>query len=1364
MAFKSALAKFQNNSWKTPNVYNTSYREKEVVQTPNKNAMSQTTLFGTRKNAEFHTREISVNKNINTSLSKDEKINSSKIEKIHSPINLEFDLLQYKKKHERNDSSSDSSLQIASSDNSVSSTSTRLTTPVDDSDSKFDYLKAGLPPSNNGTKTLNDDSLNDYEAFITKLEKQQQQHKEELEQLRQEHETQLDKTKLDYEKSKNEFEESIQKFKNSMENMKKEHNSEMDILRKKLMNQNKENEEKIKNELSVRYDSQKEELIRLHDTEKNKLIAGLKTMKRYKEKAEDDLMECKNNFQIEIQSVRKECEKEIETLRREHAGQLDSMIRGETKITFAQIKDQQDRRIIERERILRNQIDGLMREFGEKKATEASWVKNKREKETALLDLKTQLYSLETANKQKDAQIVVLQEENARSLQEIKDLNRDKEKTSNMIKEFQQKTEEVIKGQLNARIKVERESGQIIETLREQLSDTNKELSNLRVQLSNLELEFNEAKEHCEDLEGLVKDKSEIINRLQLQFERKEVESNELESKEIKNFKRLKEQQEKEHEQSLASLRLKLETNNQKELQELRDQLEKEYKVKISELIDQNSRLEQNSLQNSKITKELEEATHRLADAESSYKELSEKHQQLVNKNQQLSNEIAAILSKVEDLESNNLVLKENNRTITLEKEKITEELKKANDEMRRFQDESLIVNNKMIELESERDKLASTISTMKTYWEKNYKDLQIQLQEMESQRDKLDKELTKIKSDYNEKMKAFEELTNNVENIEKQKVSLSKLLEDHQNGMQTFMKENAAEREAWHQKESDLISNYELELREKDSKLEELHDELDHTRKHSEELEELLREAKEAETKQLELSQKLEAALQECVNKDIEISNLEMFKKQSQARIDSLESSASRLTTKLRAFETDTEQAKRNADAKINDLQNRLKDSMTEIEDLHNQVSDLKHNLIEKEAMVLNHSRSSSRDGPTIDTSKITSLTMQIEEYKVTHQNLEAQIATLTQQLQELHREKNSTITAFEHSITQAEKTVDGLREKIKTMATEHEEEKKLISKNHQLSLQKLNKQKDDEIVEITEFTQSRLAALEKRQRNITNTTDRFNNDDAKKVEILEKRLLELENSLRESRSECDKLNEKIMHVQQKYADSISEKDKVVKERKDMEKKIKSMDAELKMILAKNMELHQSLICVKLSSFRNIQSLFKTNFHLFLYESNNKIVLQEFEYILRENRAMIRDLSNHLANLNEFIWDADTKVVEAWSSYKQFRCEKKIEDCQKKLLEWIQRINERLQDNKMNLELQEKKDKLERLEGRILALTIEYYDCIDPFLNTRESVIVDEIAQEIDNWDLRRKIFEKTKSNELNIVKLRELINLKEK
>lgn len=79
------------------------------------------------------------------------------------------------------------------------------------------------------------------------------------------------------------------------------------------------------------------------------------------------------------------------------------------------------------------------------------------------------------------------------------------------------------------------------------------------------------------------------------------------------------------------------------------------------------------------------------------------------------------------------------------------------------------------------------------------------------------------------------------------------------------------------------------------------------------------------------------------------------------------------------------------------------------------------------------------------------------------------------------------------------------------------------------------------------------------------------------------------------------------------------------------------------------------------------------------LIEDNNKIVLQEFEYLMRENRAMVHEyvqigkyrtlahilnlsinkiisLSNHLANLNEFICDADNKVFEAWNSYKQLR------------------------------------------------------------------------------------------------------------
>ncbi|CAB4437840.1 unnamed protein product [Rhizophagus irregularis] len=117
--------------------------------------------------------------------------------------------------------------------------------------------------------------------------------------------------------------------------------------------------------------------------------------------------------------------------------------------------------------------------------------------------------------------------------EKLKDLNRDKEKTSNMIKEFQQKTEE--------------------------------------------KLEFNEAKEHCEDLESLIKDKSEIINATS-----------------TSNWKSIK--------KSYKNFVINLKRN----------------KIKVSELIDKNSRLEQNSLQNSKTVKELEENYSLSCKAESS--------------------------------------------------------------------------------------------------------------------------------------------------------------------------------------------------------------------------------------------------------------------------------------------------------------------------------------------------------------------------------------------------------------------------------------------------------------------------------------------------------------------------------------------------------------------------------------------------------------------------------------------------------------------------------------------------------------------------------------------------------------------------
>src|SRR2546429_4285430 len=176
MAFKNTLTNLQN-SWKAPNAYNTSsYREKEGVQTLNKALSHVMDTSLQAMEAEFVTRKDNFYKNINTSLSKEGgKINSIK-EKIRNPTSLEINTLQYKK-HDRDDSLSDSSLQLLSSDNSVSATSTCLTTPVD---SKFDYMKAGL-------------SHEEIQAFTAKHEKQQLQHKEGIEQLRKEHKTQLDK-------------------------------------------------------------------------------------------------------------------------------------------------------------------------------------------------------------------------------------------------------------------------------------------------------------------------------------------------------------------------------------------------------------------------------------------------------------------------------------------------------------------------------------------------------------------------------------------------------------------------------------------------------------------------------------------------------------------------------------------------------------------------------------------------------------------------------------------------------------------------------------------------------------------------------------------------------------------------------------------------------------------------------------------------------------------------------------------------------------------------------------------------------------------------------------------------------------------
>ncbi|CAG8743687.1 970_t:CDS:2, partial [Dentiscutata erythropus] len=87
-----------------------------------------------------------------------------------------------------------------------------------------------------------------------------------------------------------------------------------------------------------------------------------------------------------------------------------------------------------------------------------------------------------------------------------------------------------------------------------------------------------------------------------------------------------------------------------------------------------------------------------------------------------------------------------------------------------------------------------------------------------ESKRDKLQSELINVKIELDNKSKELENSTN----FEKEKDTLSKRLEEHQNGMKTFMTEFASERESWRQKEEDLISNYECELMEKDLEVKE--------------------------------------------------------------------------------------------------------------------------------------------------------------------------------------------------------------------------------------------------------------------------------------------------------------------------------------------------------------------------------------------------------------------------------------------------------------------------------------------------------------------------------------------------------------
>ncbi|CAB4411920.1 unnamed protein product [Rhizophagus irregularis] len=1072
--------------------------------------------------------------------------------------------------------------------------------------------------------------------------------------------------KAQLEKKYNEdLEKARQELTDELEKTKNKHWSELERTRKELSEQNKWNEEKIRMELTNLHKSEKEELMRIYDAEKDKIGTEIETLTRIKERTEKELIELKERFESEKQSIIREYEREKGLLREEHEKQLNniSRLQNDAQSTINEIDEIRKQNDIEKmelesrlERAHQSERELLLAEIKQKEESEANWRQYKKDTEATLNELKTQLSLLGSLAQQKEeteSKLSKLDEEHSRTLEELQTLIRKREDAENTLVQFQQEKEKIIQDLKNELYNKENAVSASKE-LRDQLNDANDELSKLRLELSNRDSDINKVNERYEILENLISDKKEQIQRLERQvqiggdeknreicelknFHQRDREEaiatlrSELASSHSQDLEKLREQLINERKEQERSIRQEMERNRSNEFESIQSRLKEEYEAKIAELIRNNETLERKLSENAVSVKLIEDTSRRLETAEMSYSELSTKHQQFVQKNLQMSTDLISLRNKVEELEQKNETLvkekKVEQEIFNSEKQRLASDLDNAKEEMQRIHEEGLSLKGEVKELEGERNKLAGVISIMKEEWEKQYKNLKEKFQQSEVERIDLLSQVT----DFQEENLKLKETT---ENLDKQKDALSKLLEEHQNGMQTLMKDMASEREVWRQKEADLITNHESmesEFKQKGSELIIVREELEiarserqtmkqklidvgkekvaadikvreletekkkiegdlskiseeksrlssqltDARKQLDRLKEqfkdlkdddesrILRLTKEKEelkdklsnissTHSEELKAKLNKIEIEYEKKEMEICQLETSKRQLQTRIEGLEASTNRLTIKLKAAESDAEQTKRNADIQSRELQNRLRDSQIEIEELHKQVTDLRQKLIEKEHIVETHNRqSANKDDVRLSnaTMTITTLNKQIEKYKVSHEVLEEQIASLNKKLSDADGKADK-------SITQAEKTISMLRNKLDTIQKEHTQEKN-----------QLKVQQEEEIANLTKM----LESIEKRQRNIS-TND--GNISSSKLSDLEQKIKELESLLKKSQGECDRLSETLAQVQMRYLDAINDKDQLTHEKREVDKRFRTLETQYQEVLQKNMDL----------------------------------------------------------------------------------------------------------------------------------------------------------------------------------------------
>ncbi|CAG8440031.1 1163_t:CDS:2 [Scutellospora calospora] len=214
-----------------------------------------------------------------------------------------------------------------------------------------------------------------------------------------------------------------------------------------------------------------------------------------------------------------------------------------------------------------------------------------------------------------------------------------------------------------------------------------------------------------------------------------------------------------------------------------------------------------------------------------SYEELNKKHQSFVQKNLKMSTDLINFRMKIEELENDN-------NSISIEKTQIVSELEKIKEERQQLEEECLGLKGDLKEVEGERDKLAGLINIMKIEWEKQYQTLKAKFQEselirsfIESRVNELHEEHNKIRSERDELRNSHEKEAEKLQTIENQKAALLKVFEEQQNGVEMSMKGMAAEREAWQQREAELVDKQIVikdTIKKKDSEINSLRKEVE--------------------------------------------------------------------------------------------------------------------------------------------------------------------------------------------------------------------------------------------------------------------------------------------------------------------------------------------------------------------------------------------------------------------------------------------------------------------------------------------------------------------------------------------------------